>query len=182
MLYESPVKRHAVGTEVVAKHWGFKVKSSSFKLNLAAVRYYGFMDLEDGGGEKLYKLSPLALDTVDYPEGSKEYQAALKKAALNPKLFRALWIRWGETPPPDEEIRRYLLRERGFNDKTVDAVIADYRATISLAKLTANDKIGEEADTEDDAPPRIAIGDLVQWTCNGADMFSEPRPVRLLSE
>jgi len=181
-LYDSPVKKHAVGVEVVAKEWGYKPKSSSFKLALAAVRYYGMLAEEESGGDKLLKLTPLALDTVDYQEGTPKYIEAIKKAALNPKLYRQLWERWKDNLPPNDEIRRYLIRERGFNDKSVDELIADYRETISLAKLRAGDKIEGAADADEVVPPEVKVGDLVQWTCNGADQFEAPRPVRALSD
>ena len=133
----------------------------------------------------MYKLTPTALDiAADYPEGSPEYLVALKTAALKPKIHLELWNKWHSDLPPDDEIRRYLVREKGFNDKTVADFITQYRATISLAKLNPGDKINEAAaaGAEDAPAEEVNVGDFVQWTCNGANMFSTPRPVRALSD
>src|SRR5262245_14781162 len=84
--------RHAVGYEVVAKAWSYGTKSSSFRLAIAAVRSFGLLQLEEGGKEKLAKLTPLALDIVaDYPQGHPKRIEAIKTAALTPKINNELW-------------------------------------------------------------------------------------------
>jgi hypothetical protein len=141
-LLNSPVGRHAVGVEVVVREGGYSPTSSTGKLRLAAWRSFGLLNTVEGGKDRMVRLSPLALDIVaDYADGSPQQVEAIKKAALTPRMHNDLYTRYGIPLPPDDEIRRYLVRERGFNDKTVGEFIEEYKATISFAKLTGADKM-----------------------------------------
>jgi len=160
-IYQSSTKRHAVGPEVIGQVWGNKPKSSAFKLALAAMQYFGLLAEAPNGDHKLLKLTPLALDIIaDFPAGSDEHREAIQKAALMPKVHAELWSRWGAGLPPDGEIRRYLVRERGFNDNTVGDFIAEYKATLSFAKLTGDGTLEEETPTDD------GEGGVVETTSN----------------
>jgi hypothetical protein len=179
--------RHPVGVETVAKLWGQSPKSSAFKVLLAAIRAFGLVDDFPGGGkEQLVKLSGQGLDIVtDYPVGSPQRQKAIENAALRPKLHAELWKRYGGALPVDDEIRRHLVRDRGFHDKTVGDFIAEYKGTLSFAKITDSSTIMDEppaSDRKAGASEKVNIGDYVQWTNAGVDSFAEPRLVRGFSE
>ena len=171
--------RHAVGAEVIAKAWDLSPKSSNFQLALAAERAYGLVVAAEGNRSHLLTLTTLALDIVsgDYQKGSAEQLRAIKKASLNPKTHTELWARWGPDLPPDDEMRRYLVRERKFNDKAVGDFIAEYKKTLAYANLTAEDKIL----AADDQTNSVAVGDVVQWNSQGVDQFATPRRVISLS-
>jgi hypothetical protein len=134
--------RHAAAPETIATFWGYKPKSSDFKLTVAAVRAFGLLEPVSGGGDRSFKLTPLALDIVtDYPPGSPEHVRVTKEAALRPKLHSDLWGKYSVPLPSDDELRRYLVRDRGFYDKIVHDVIAEYKATLAFSNLTQGDTI-----------------------------------------
>jgi hypothetical protein len=178
-IYDSATKRHAVGVEVIASVWGNKPKSSTFKITLAAMQYFGLLAEAPNGEHRLLKLTPLALDIIaDYAEGSAERSAAIQKAALLPKIHAELWKRWGAELPPDGEIRRYLVRERGFNDNTVAEFIKEYKDTLSFAKLGTGGKItGADTAADGEHADAVKVGDFVQWASQGADQWREPKRV-----
>src|SRR5437879_3617794 len=85
--FHEAARRHSIGAQTVATTWKYSLKSSNFRLTLAALRAFGLLNDENGGKDKLLKLAPLALDIVaDYPDGSNAQHKAIKKAALTPKL------------------------------------------------------------------------------------------------
>jgi hypothetical protein len=134
--------RHAAGVEVLAGFWGYKPKSSTFMVILAALRSFGLLEDVPNGAHRLVKLTPRALDIVaDYKPGEPQHGDAIKKAALTPKIHNELWVRYGPDLPSADELRRYLVRERGFTDKAVGEFIDEYKQTIAFAKLTKDDKI-----------------------------------------
>jgi len=80
-------------------------------------------------------VSALAKDLLLLPKESPERTEALRKVALMPVIYEALWTRFGPELPSDSLIRAYLVRERNFNAHQVDGMIADFRATIEFAGL-----------------------------------------------
>jgi hypothetical protein len=179
--------KHPTGADVVASLWSSSPKSSSFKLALAAVRAYWLFEDHADEGDRLIKVSSLALDILEfYGEGSPEWVKAVQSAALSPKIHAALWEKYGGELPADEEIRRHLLKDRGFNHKTVDEFIDEFRATLSFAGLIGGDKIrgvDPQPDPGDSRPPKpIKQGEFVQWTSQGVDQFDLPRRVVGASE
>ena len=130
--------------EVAAKSMGLKFSSSSGKLALATMRYFGYFDYIRGD-EMMARLSPLALDAAsDYPPGSRERRDAIKRAALNPGIHRELWKKYGPSLPPDDELRRFLIRERKYTDSAAVSLIAEYKETIVFEQLTEADKTADE--------------------------------------
>jgi hypothetical protein len=133
--------RHGAGFETLASFWGYGAKSSGFRLTLAAIRSFGLVE-GVGKGDRLIKLTPLGLDIVtDYPEGSAERAKAIKDAARRPKIHAELWAKYGARLPSDEELRRFLVREREFNDKTVSQFISEYKDTLAFADLSDADRM-----------------------------------------
>src|SRR5205807_1285223 len=59
--------------------------------------------------------------------------------------------------------------------------IAQYRDTITFAKLVSSGKMNGDGAPEAKGP-KVALGDFVQWTSQGADVFAEPRRVTGLSD
>jgi hypothetical protein len=156
------IGRHPVGTSVAMQTMRYSPTSSSGMIALAALRAFGLLEDVRGHKDPMVKLSERGLDLAgDYESESPEWYEQLKKAAVAPNIHNELWLRYGPTLPVDAELRRYLVREKGFNDKTVGAFIAEYKATIAFAKMDGSDimpdvdqdtngELGEEMD--DDLP------------------------------
>jgi hypothetical protein len=129
---------HPAPMEAVGEAVGMKAGGSSLNVRLAALKKYGLIDElgDTKSGGKSYRISALGKDLAVLPQASAEHAEALRKAALMPVIYEALWTRFGPELPADSLIRAYLVRERNFNAHQVDGAIADFRATIEYAGLT----------------------------------------------
>lgn len=129
--------RHAVSVSVAMQHWGYKAESSTGYSCIAALKKFGLVDEEGVGEHREVRLSALALAILlDGDNGSLERAAALRTAALNPRIHAELWERYGPELPSDQTLRRFLLLEKNFNEASVDEFVAEYRATIAYAGLS----------------------------------------------
>lgn len=128
---------HAAPVEAIGESLEMKPGGSSLNVRLSALRKFGLLDEEEaeGGGSKSYRLTGLAKDLLLLPTDDPLRQEALRKAALMPAIYDALWSRFGPELPADSLIRAYLVRDRNFNAQQVDGVIKDFRATVEFAGL-----------------------------------------------
>jgi hypothetical protein len=137
--------RHAFTPEAAAAHWGYKVTSSAVSQVISALKQFGLLSEEPGNGVRRVRLSSQALDLMVHEGGSDlQRRELLKTAALNPKIHREIWDKYGGRLPSDTSLRIYLLREREgvpFNKDQVDRFISQLRKTIEFAKLTVSDKL-----------------------------------------
>jgi hypothetical protein len=141
--------RNAAPVTVAVKHWKFKPKSSGGIVTVAALKGFGLLNDSGSGNERSVQLSELALRIIlDTRIECTERDAAIKQAALMPKIHGALWKQWGTNLPSDETLRHKLIFDQKFNENTVGDFIKEYRATIKFANLTDSDTIsGVEEDT-----------------------------------
>jgi hypothetical protein len=178
-------RRAAVPVNLVQLEWGYKPHSSIAKQSVAALKYYGLVEVEGTGDTTRVKISDLAYRII---LGSSDRADLLKKAALNPSLHEELWEEFGGKDFADDSlIKHYLLfdREEGkFNADAVDRFIANFRATLDYAGLLQSGKIpeGTGKPTEERGALSISVGDFVQWTSAGTDQFPEPRRVTTISD
>lgn len=165
------MKRHEVAPETAISAMGLSHKGSTGKLALAAMRSFGLIE-----GRGAVKLSRRGLDLgVDYKPTDASWKQAAKDAALTPDMHKLLWDKYGSDLPIDDELRRFLVREHGFNDNVVGQFVADYKKTIEFSGLANEDKTEKNEDIP--PPPSVKVGDYVQWTSAGVDQFSVPRRV-----
>jgi hypothetical protein len=144
-LAYSKEEHHAFAPEAAAVHWEYKATSSAVSQIVSALKQFGLLIEEPGNGGRKVRLSPLALDLmVHEDESNPQRRPLLKTAALNPKIHREIWDKYGGRLPSDPSLRIYLLREREgvpFNKDQVDKFISQLRETIEFAKLTESDKL-----------------------------------------
>jgi hypothetical protein len=178
--FYSFAKRNAARTTDASKHWGFSEKSSGGRLTIAALLKFGLLDEEGRGEDRGVRLSELALHILlDEQPDSPDRLALIKRAALLPTIHSHLWEKYGADTPADMILRTYLKRDMKYTDSAVDDLIAEYKATIAFAKLSAGDKIEDEAGVNADTRQQtdVKVGDLVQWTSGGVNQFDPPQPV-----
>lgn len=151
---------HAVGLNSAMSAWGLKGEGTTSSV-IAALKAFGLVSVSGEGKHRQMTVSEVARKIlIDHSEKSE----LLKKAALSPTLYKELWKKFGpDLPPTDKPISEYLIFERQFNEKVVDAVIADFKATITFANLTESDKLvdaGEESgiDENQSGPPILQSG------------------------
>ncbi len=128
--------RHAASISVVMQHWGYREESSTGYSCVAALKKFGLVDHDGMGETRQIKLSGLALRILldDDPQ-SDERRAALREAALGPRIHAELWERYGIDLPSDQSLKRFLVLERSFNEASVDELLAEYKATMAFAGL-----------------------------------------------
>ena len=176
-------RRTEASVDVLASHWGYKPNSANAMRCIAALKQYGLLvDIGDRGDRSL-RLSDRALAILlDDVEGSPERSRAIAEAALAPKLYRSLWDE--RKDGSEANLRTHLVRDLEFNPTSVDALIRQYKNTISFAKLGESgiiDGNGEDGGNSQD-DHKVVVGAYVQWTSEGAMRFREPRCVTGISD
>ena len=191
--FYSKERRNSANVAVAVQHWDFKPTSGGGFIVIAAMKSFGLM-VEDGAGAgRTVKLSELALRILlDEREVSPEREAAIKIAALSPKIHAQLWKKHGPDLPSEGNLRHELIFGMKFNENSVDDFIKKYKDTIAFAKLTSSDSISlgledkrhdeSEGDGDTESHPALEVGTYVQWESNGQLRFKEPKRVRRVSE
>ena len=135
-------RMNAVPIAIAVKRWGFKEKSSGGLVAIAALKSFGLIkDSGSGKDRKLQLTEEARRILLDQREESPERVAAIKQAALRPKIHTALWNKWGANVPPDDSFSHELIFERAFNENSVRDFIKEYKDTIRFAKLTESDTL-----------------------------------------
>jgi hypothetical protein len=177
--------RNPASFNAAASHWDYSPTSSGALLTLAALKSFGlFTELESATGRTV-QLSPLGLKIVaDKRPVSAERDAAIKEAALKPKIHAMIWRRYNGTLPSDAELQYRLENDWKFNINSIKSFVKELKDTISFAKLSESDSVslGAEDTLEDDLEPRIKAGDYIQWESMGQIQFVEPRRVTGFSD
>jgi len=185
-FYQSE-KRNSASIPVAMKAWGYNDKSSGGLQTVSALKEFGLMEDSGSGDGRRVKLTDRALRiNLDKREDSQDRSKLIKEAALLPKIHSSLWQQHQGELPSDNNLRHYLLfdYETPFNENTVEDFIAQFRATLAFAKLTASDSISSDVGDKDEAEAvtTVKVGDYVQWEPQGVLQFSVPRRVRAISE
>jgi hypothetical protein len=184
-FYQSE-KRNSANISVAMQSWGYKDESSGGFQTISTLKEFDLMEDSGSGEARRVKLTDRALRIIlDKREGSAEREQLIREAALLPKTYSALWQRYEGELPSDSNLRHYLLfdYETPFNENSVDEFIANFRATVTFAKLIGSGTIspGHE-DTDQEKPIRPKVGDFVQWESQGVLQFPGVRRVTGFSE
>jgi len=174
-------KRSPFSYEVAAQGMGYKSLSGPARTKVAALRKYGLLVLHKDG----VRLSDLAVEITVNPSDSPAYQAAVRKAAFNPKLFSE--IHESHSDSSDANLTAYLITKKSFSEAGAKAFIRAYRETISLvspeegeyniAGSAQEDEIMAEANYRDDSTGRGA-----QASPTPSSVFSWPLSEGVLAE
>lgn len=164
-------RRSTANVAVALAHWGYSATSGPGRTTLAAMLAYGLMRVEGANDKREVKLSDLAFRIIlDDREVSPERDAALREAAMTPKIYREILNMFPRLEVSDANLKHHLLVTLKFNDNVVKDFIGDLRATVSFAKL------GLVADNEalerkgDEGQP-LKVGDYVRWESSGVIQF-----------
>jgi hypothetical protein len=191
------VRHHAAAVPTAAKAWETGAKSSATLQSAAALIQYGLLEDEGSGESRKLKLTPLALKIViDKRPDSSERAAALKEAALTPKIFAELFERYGTAAGiADALLVHALTAERvqqgkaPYSDESAADVLRVYRDSLGYAGLTDSDKETDVGPAPAVPQSEVAlsrapakVGDFVQWVSDGVVQFGEPQRVRAVSD
>ena len=141
-------KRYAVALEIVAKHWGFKPKSSGLLQTVAALRQFGLLAPDEGLGlDRKIRLSERAIRIL-IDQREDERRKAVQEAALSPKLYAKLWSMWGDDLPSDGNAVSMLVFEMEFNPDAASAVLKGYKETLSFAGNLSGVSVPDQGESE----------------------------------
>jgi hypothetical protein len=169
--------RSPASFKAAVSHWGYSEKSSGALVTAAALKSFGLLNEIEVGSGRTFQVSPLGLKIVaDKRPESSERDAAIRDAALKPKIHAELWRKYNGRLPSDAELQYRLENDLHFNANVIGAFIKELRDTISFAKLSESDKVGE-AREEETGPLEVKTGDYVQWVSQGADQFQALKKV-----
>lgn len=145
-LFYKKESRHKATPDVAAEHLGYTATSSLGARALSALTKFGLLDAEGLGEERRVWISELGLSIVlDRQEESPDRLKAIQEAALNPKVFRELWERWGRELPSRATMETVLLKEYSFNESALDQFIGNLKDTLEFAGL-----LGDDTERDDD--------------------------------
>lgn len=143
------VERSPSYTANILKYWGYANPTSGGGLaTLSALIKYGLLSAQGSGENRVAQLTELGLDIVLNPiENSIEKKAAIKKAALNPRVFQHLWDKFNGSIPADLEIEYYLVREKNFTKDGARKLIRQFKKTLTFAGINKDNLsiAGEES-------------------------------------
>ena len=138
--------KNFVHISAAVKCWGYADKSSGGRQTIAALKQFGLLEDIGSGDTRQVKLTVRALDILLDPEKRPQ---SIREAARSPKIYSELLSKWSPTAlPADFVISNYLIREKDFNRKAVDAFVKDFKANIQHAGLTSSDNIPQEPENE----------------------------------
>jgi len=131
MLVYRALQQHPAPREVIAKSLGYNGLNGASATVISTLNKYGLLD---GRGEDL-RVSERALSIL-HPHSDKERAAALRAAAMEPRLFADLAERFPGGITNDDLLKNYLLRN-GFAINAVTSVIQAYRETSDFVEQEA---------------------------------------------
>ncbi|HEY4146647.1 hypothetical protein [Pinirhizobacter sp.] len=176
--------RAPVPVSSAVKTWGYSEKSSGGRQTVATLVHYGLLKDEGLGESRRVSVSQLALDILLHDEQSKDWIAALRKAALTPKLFDELATKYAAVGlPSDHTLRHYLVSQRDLSSGAADSVVKNLRASLAFARIESSGKIETEVGVKTPSAEELVernpeVGDLIQWESGGVLQFDTARRVR----
>lgn len=124
-------KRTPVSHETAATALGYQSLSGPARVAIGALRQYGFIHKADKGHVRLSDLAVAALHG-----NPDDKQAALRRAAINPPLFKELSLNHRDAS--DTAIRSYLITKKDFSEDGARKAAKAFRDTLKLAKPDAS--------------------------------------------
>jgi hypothetical protein len=141
---------------VVGETWGYSPSSSGLTQTIAALKAYGLLDDVGKGEDRRVQLSELAMRIMnDARPGARD--AAVRDAALRPKLLAEYAETWLPDRPSDAHCISELTLDRGFTAEAAKSFLRTFDDNVSFAGLTKSDKMIEPlpALVPDSGPPRV---------------------------
>ncbi|MGH7801088.1 MAG: hypothetical protein ACREOW_10755 [Thermodesulfobacteriota bacterium] len=141
--------RNYVPLKLLHQRWGYNELSSTLKLTVAALKYYGLIDDQGKADNRTIRISEQGFRII---KGAPNSEKLIKDVALQPKLFKELWDKYKDTGLPQNDIIiNYLIWERqDFTEKAAKHAVERFKETIEFAKLESDDIIEEPQDKEDE--------------------------------
>lgn len=150
LMYNSEFRRHAVPLKDGMAKMEYSADSSTGQQALAAMKYYGLVELEGTSDKRQVRVSERAAKIV---ANHADRDRLIKEAALLPAIHREVWGKFytEDGLAPDATIRQYLVWDRPesrFSEDAATAFIAQFKQTAQFAKLGGPDKLHDDQNDE----------------------------------
>lgn len=159
--------------------WGYSPKSSGGRQTLAALRYYGLIDVTGEGDARKIKVSDIARRIIlDQRDDDTEKRTLLRQVALTPAIHRALYERYPSGLASDGTVEHGLIFEDGYNPSAAKELLGQFKDTATYAWLFEPDNVLDKAAQSSgdngvkEGRPTVKVGDRVQWVSQGVDQFA----------
>ncbi len=151
---------HPVPVGVAAKAWEYGEKSSGLFATIAALKQFGLLQDDGSGDKRRFKLTDSAIRLIRDPDpNSEKRKAAVRAAALAPKIHAELWEKYGlpgASGGMDLALKSYLTLDRAdsgaatYSDKAAEELVTEYRQTVGFAGLLESPDVSlDDAEHED---------------------------------
>ena len=131
-------KREPTRLSGAAPTWGYGAKSSGLLQTVAALKQFGLIEDFGSGEDRKIQLSDLARRILnDERPGAK--QAALREAAVRPRLIDEYVERWVPDRPSDSHCISELQFDRGFSSDAAKVFLKVFDETVAYSGLERGD-------------------------------------------
>jgi len=139
---------HPVQSNVLADAWKYGIKSSGMWATAAALIQYGLLSDNGSGAGRRFTLTDAAIRIIrDADPASPKRGEAIKRAALQPPIFRELWDHFGAADLSDVVVINFLTLDRSeagkapYGDAAAVDIIEAYKATIVFAGVSGGGSV-----------------------------------------
>jgi hypothetical protein len=128
--------RYSVPMASAFKAWGYGEKSSGGRQTLAALKYFGLIEVEGEGDKRKIRVSERALRIIlDEREDQTERRRLIRELALLPPIHQQLMEKFQQGLPSDATVRHYLVFEARYNEEGAAELLAEFKETAGFAGL-----------------------------------------------
>ena len=183
-LYDADQRGSTMPSPAAFAVWEYSEKSSGGFQTVAALKMYGLLVASVVDGGRQMQLSEKALRYFR-DERDEERAKQLREFALEPPMLRALWGQWGSEIPSDTVARSKLKIERDLSEQSARTLLGIYKDNLSYTGLKGRGKVPAELfevlGPSTDGETEAKIGDYIQWTSGGVNLFKPARRVTWVS-
>jgi hypothetical protein len=158
--------------------WGYGLKSSGGRQTMAALKYYGLIDIVGEGDARKVKISDAARRILlDSREDETEKKALIRKVAMNPTAHQAIFNEYPRGLASDGSVIHFLTFGLGFKGDAPKDLLAEFKETASVIglyqpeNLVDKEAAGAQSGGDKTPPPEVVVGSKIQWNSQGVDQF-----------
>ncbi len=143
---------HAAGSPIAAAavHIGFNKAHGEAMSVLAGMKKFGLVEIAGGR----VTVTKRAVNILLFPDDERG-RKSLREAVLMPDIYRKLAIKAKTTGLlSDKTMRAELIADYGFNPKSVDAFLKDFRASLAYAGISLGAGVNSFEESSLDEQPQ----------------------------
>jgi len=114
--------------------WEYKSKTGTGAVLVAALRYYGLIEVEGSGEGRTLILTDRAIKIFSTTTDQKTRETLIREAALKPEIFRRIYERFADAVASELDLISFL-KNLGFSATGVNEVLKNYQRTMEFAGL-----------------------------------------------